>query len=63
MRRNGRTAAYRFPKEHWLHLRTTNPLESVFARVRLRTDATTRMRSRETTLYRVFKLLLCLGER
>jgi putative transposase len=48
---------YRFPREHSVHLRTTNPLESVFAGVRLRTDATKRMRSRETTLYLVFKLI------
>ena len=54
---------YRFPKEHWVHLRTTNPLESVFAGVRLRTDATRRMRSRETTLYLVFKLIDRLGQR
>jgi transposase-like protein len=54
---------YRFPKEHWLHLRTTNPLESVFAGVRLRTDATKRMRSRETTLYLVYKLIDRLGQR
>ncbi len=54
---------YRFPKEHWLHLRTTNPLESVFAGVRLRTDATRRMRSRETTLYLVYKLIDRLGQR
>ncbi len=54
---------YRFPKEHWVHLRTTNPLESVFAGVRRRTDATRRMRSRETTLYLVFKLIDRLGRR
>jgi len=54
---------YRFPKEHWPHLRTTNPLESVFAGVRLRTDATKRMRTRETTLYLVFKLIDRLGQR
>ncbi len=54
---------YHFPKEHWLHLRTTNPLESVFAGVRLRTDATKRMRLRETTLYLVFKLIERLSTR
>jgi transposase-like protein len=31
---------YDFPAEHWLHIRTTNPIESVFATVRLRTDKT-----------------------
>jgi len=30
---------YRFPQEHWRHLRTTNGVESPFARLRLRTDA------------------------
>ncbi len=30
---------YHYPKEHWVHLRTTNPLESIFAGVRLRTNA------------------------
>ena len=54
---------YQFPKEHWVHLRTSNPLESVFAGVRLRTDATRRMRSRQTTLYLVFKLIERLGTR
>ncbi len=54
---------YRFPKEHWVHLRTSNPLESVFAGVRLRTDATKRMRSRDATLYLIFKLVQRLGER
>jgi len=54
---------YRFPKEHWVHLHTTNPLEAVFAGVRLRTNAAKRMRQRETALYLVFKLILRLGER
>ena len=54
---------YRFPAEHWVHLRTSNPLESVFAGVRLRTDATKRMRTRETALYLVFKLVLRLAQR
>jgi putative transposase len=54
---------YRFPQEHWLHLRTSNPIESIFAGVRLRTDATKRMRSRETALYLIFKVVQRLGER
>ena len=33
-------AFYDFPAEHWIHLRTTNPLESVFATVRQRTNRT-----------------------
>src|SRR3954471_2982687 len=32
---------YAFPAEHWIHIRTTNPIESVFATVRLRHDKTT----------------------
>lgn len=37
---------YHYPKEHWIHLGTTNPLESIFSGVRLGTDATRRMRRR-----------------
>jgi putative transposase len=48
---------YQFPKEHWLHLRTSNPIESIFAGVRLRTDAAKRLRNRENALYLVFKLI------
>ena len=33
---------YDFPKEHWRHIRTTNPVESPFAALRLRTDAAKR---------------------
>ena len=54
---------YDFPVEHWVHLRTTNPLESVFSAVRLRTDATRRMKRRDSALYLVFKVLLRLSER
>ena len=46
-----------YPREHWIHLRTTNPLESVFSGVRLRTDATRRMRRRDNALYLVFKIV------
>ena len=30
---------YEFPKEHWIHLRTSNAIESIFAGVRLRINA------------------------
>lgn len=50
-------AFYDFPAEHWAHLRTTNPIESTFATVRLRTKRTRSCGSRETTLAMVFKLL------
>jgi putative transposase len=48
---------YQFPKEHWVHLRTTNPIESVFAGVRLRTNVAKRMRTQENALYLVFKII------
>lgn len=46
---------YDFPQQHWLHLRTTNPLESVFAGVRLRTDVAKRAPKRENALYLVYE--------
>jgi transposase-like protein len=53
---------YHYPQEHWIHLRTTNPLESVFSGVRLRTDATRRMRRRDNALYLVFKIVERLSQ-
>lgn len=50
-------AFYDFPQEHWKSIRTTNPIESVFASVRLRTNATRRMRSAQAALYLVFRLI------
>ena len=47
---------YDFPAEHWLHLRTTNPIESTFATVRHRTRQTKGCGSRLATLTMVFKL-------
>lgn len=52
---------YDFPQEHWIHLRTTSPIESIFSGVRLRTDAARRMRVRENALYLVFKLVTRLS--
>ncbi len=49
-------AFYDYPAEHWVHIRTTNPIESTFSTVRLRTDKTRGCLSRETTLTMVFKL-------
>ena len=49
-------AFYDFPAEHWKHLRTTNPIESTFATVRLRTAKTKGCLSRKTVLTMVFKL-------
>lgn len=45
-----------FPAEHWVHLRTTNPIESTFATVELRTYRTKGPGSREAGLAMVFKL-------
>jgi putative transposase len=48
---------YHYPKEHWVHLRTSNPIESIFSGVRLRTDAARRVRCRDNALYLVFKMV------
>ena len=50
-------ALYEFPAEHWDHLRTTNPIESVFATVRHRTVRTKGSLSSTTARLMVFKLL------
>lgn len=50
-------AFYDFPAEHWQHLRSTNPIESTFATVRLRTDQTRGAVSQESILPLVFKLV------
>src|SRR6201984_3861281 len=47
---------YDFPAQHWSHLRTTNPIQSTFATVRLRTHRTKGAGSRIATLTMVFKL-------
>lgn len=52
-------AFYDFPAEHWLHIRTTNPIESTFATVRLRTVRTKGSGSRTACLTMVFKLAQC----
>jgi transposase-like protein len=49
-------AFYDFPAEHWIHLRTTNPIESTFATVRLRHRKTKGNGSRKACLAMVFKL-------
>lgn len=50
-------AFYDFPAEHWTHIRTTNPIESTFATVRLRTKRTRSCGSRDTTLAMIYKLI------
>ncbi len=48
---------YDYPAEHWQHLRTSNPIESVFAPVRARTDVTKGPGSRQAGLAMIFKLM------
>ena len=48
---------YRYPAEHWIHLRTTNPIESTFATVRLRSKVTKGPGSRAAGLAMAFKLI------
>ena len=51
-------AFHDFPAEHWIHIRTTNPVESVFATVRNRTRKTRGCLSRKTALVMVYKLMI-----
>ncbi len=48
---------YSFPKEHWVHLRTTNIVESPFSAVRLRTDAAKRFKKVQNATAMIWKLL------
>jgi transposase-like protein len=50
-------AFYQFPREHWVHLKTTNPIESTFSPVRARTKVTKGAGSRRAGLAMVFKLI------
>ncbi len=52
------TTFYSFPKEHWKHLRTTNPVESPFASVRLRTSAGKRYKKVANATALIWRLLL-----
>jgi transposase-like protein len=52
-----------FPAEHWIHLRTTNPVESSFATVKARTKVTKGAGSRKAGLAMAFKLLLAAEQR
>lgn len=54
---------YDFPAEHWGHLRTSNPIESTFATVRLRTKRTKGCGSRIASLTMVFKLMESASKR
>jgi putative transposase len=54
---------YRFPKEHWRHLRTTNVIESPFAGLRLRTDAAKRYKKVENATAVIWKMLMLAEQR
>lgn len=54
---------YDFPAVHWIHLRTTNPIESTFATVRLRTVKSRGCGSRASILSTVFKLVQSAEQR
>jgi transposase-like protein len=56
-------AFYDFPAEHWMHLRSTNPIESVFATVRLRTYRTKGSGSALACETMVFKLMQSASKR
>jgi putative transposase len=54
---------YDFPAEHWKHIRTTNPIESTFATVKLRTDKVRGCFSSKTVVTMAFKLCECAQRR
>jgi putative transposase len=54
---------YDFPAEHWIHIRTTNPIESTFSTVRLRTAKVRGCFSSKTVLTMAFKLFQCAQKR
>ena len=54
---------YQFPREHWKHLRTTNPVESPFAAVRLRTAAAKRYKKVDNATAVIWKTLLIAEQR
>ncbi|MBL8852871.1 MAG: transposase, partial [Planctomycetaceae bacterium] len=56
-------AFYDFPAEHWKHLRTTNPIESTFATIRLRHRKTKGSGNRKASLVMMFKLAEAAAKR
>jgi len=56
-------AFYDFPAEHWIHLRTTNPIESTFATVRHRTKVTKGPGSKAAGIAMAFKLIQAAQDR
>ena len=57
------TTFYGFPKEHWVHLRTTNPVESPFAALRFRTDAAKRYKRVDLAMAVMWKMLMIAEQR
>ena len=56
-------AFYDYPREHWQHLRTTNPVESPFASLRLRTDAAKRYKRVDRAIAVIWKMLMIVEQR
>ena len=54
---------YEFPAEHWRHIRTTNPIESTFSTVRLRTAKARSCFSSKSVVTMAFKLCQCAQKR
>ena len=52
---------HQFPEEHWAHLRTTNPIESIFASVRLRTNAAKRFKKSKSAVFLVHQVIARLS--
>ena len=61
--RNALLSFYDFPAEHWRHIRTTNPIESTFATVRLRTAKVRGCFSSTTVITMAFKLCQCVEKK
>ncbi len=56
-------AFYDYPKQHWRHLRTTNPVESPFAALRIRTDAARRYKKVDRAIAVIWKMLMVAENR
>lgn len=54
---------YQFPEAHWIHLRTTNPIESIFATVRLRTNAAKRFKKTKSGVCLMHQVIKRLSKR
>jgi len=52
-----------YPAAHWQSIKTTNPIESIFSPVRLRTNAARRIKSPRSALYLIFQLIVRAQQR